>query len=29
LDVDHLVSRGEGHPYATGRRLGGGVKARL
>ena len=25
LDIDHLVSRGEGHPYATGRalRLGG------
>lgn len=21
LDVDHLVSKGEGHPYATGRRL--------
>lgn len=32
LDVDHLVSRGGGHPYATGRRMGnvgGGVKARL
>jgi L-lactate dehydrogenase (cytochrome) len=28
LDVDHLVSRGEGHPYATGRRLGG-ERARL
>lgn len=22
LDLDHLVSKGEGHPYATGRRLG-------
>jgi len=31
LDVDHLVSRGETHPYATGRRKGneGNVKARL
>ena len=32
LDIDHLVSRGEGHPYATGKRLGsgvGGFKAKL
>ncbi|EME38598.1 hypothetical protein DOTSEDRAFT_57637 [Dothistroma septosporum NZE10] len=28
LDLDHLVSRGEGHPYATGKRLGA-VKSRL
>lgn len=31
LDLDHLVSRGEAHPYATGRRLesSGGPRARL
>jgi len=29
LDIDHLVSRGEGHPYATGRRLGSQRKANL
>jgi L-lactate dehydrogenase (cytochrome) len=33
LDIDHLVSRGEEHPYATGKRLGsvgvGSGKAKL
>jgi L-lactate dehydrogenase (cytochrome) len=31
LDLDHLVPRGEGHPYATGRRLENSrdLKARL